>query len=323
MALFGTFRKRGTLLRNFLYDWRRFSGNSFVFKARTRENRRAMIHILAHSLEHGMALSEPREGYGQQKANSLIGKVETYLADYGPDASTDWALAVLGTYCGFHADRAHALPELERRLEKLNSAQSAAGTKGGVFELTKEQIAAATQIDYERFVQARHSVRQYADRPVSSGLIERAVRNAQCAPSVCNRQTCRVYALTDKKAIAEALAYQSGNAGFGHELGALFVITANMEHLNLVGERYQGWIDGGIFAMSLLLALHAEGLGTCCLNWSTEMERDQALRRHLAIPDEELVITMMGAGHLKDRFSVPVSKRKPLDSVLVMKHPGP
>jgi nitroreductase len=101
----------------------------------------------------------------------------------------------------------------------------------------------------------------------------------------------------------------------------LFVITADMGQMNLPGERYQGWIDGGLFAMTLALALHARGLGACFLNWSVPSRTDRALRRMIGIPDSELVITMMSAGHLKDRFAVPVSQRKPLDAVLVTDPP--
>ncbi len=307
------------LLANSIYDWRRYSRHSFAVRSRTRENNRAIIHILAHALEHGMSLSAPRPGFGRQKANSLAGKLESYIDEYGPDRTTDMAIAVLGAYRDFHAERGLNLSDLADRLDAISrSPFDDEPAEGGTLPITRAQIEAATGFDYDRFIRARHSVRQFADRPVGVETIKRAVVNAQRAPSVCNRQTCRVYALTNKEAIASTLNYQSGNAGFGHEIGVLFVITSDMQQLNLIGERYQGWVDGGIFAMCLLLSLHAENLGTCCLNWSVEKERDRALRAHLGIPDEELVITMMAAGHLKETFAVPVSKRKSLGDVLVL-----
>lgn len=42
------------------------------------------------------------------------------------------------------------------------------------------------------------------------------------------------------------------------------------------------------------------------------------MRRCVGIPDGELVITMISAGHLKQEFSVPVSQRKPLEDVLII-----
>ncbi|MGV2077088.1 MULTISPECIES: hypothetical protein [unclassified Rhizobium] len=35
-----------------------------------------------------------------------------------------------------------------------------------------------------------------------------------------------------------------------------------------------------MFAMKLALGLHAEGLGTCMLNWSAARDQDQMLRRN-------------------------------------------
>jgi nitroreductase len=316
---------RWQLITNFAYDWHRYQRHSFVLRSRTREHRKAMLHILAHSLEHGMALSHPRHGFGQEKAASLTAKLEAYLEDFGPDASTDWVQNVLTAYLEHHTRDGIDIAWLVNHLAALPSYDAERGVNaqaGGVEHVTKQDIEEATNFDFDRFMQMRHSVRQYSGTPVSERAIRRAVANAQCAPSVCNRQTCRVYALTEKEAIRQALTYQSGNAGFGHEIGALFVITANVQHLNLIGERYQGWIDGGIFAMALLLSLHAQGLGTCCLNWSVDKKRDRELREHLQIPEEELIITMMAAGHLKDDFTVPVSRRKPLDSVLILDPAG-
>jgi hypothetical protein len=48
------------------------------------------------------------------------------------------------------------------------------------------------------------------------------------------------------------LSYQNGNSGFGHTVPALFVITSDMRIFEKSGERNQGWVDGGLFAMALV-----------------------------------------------------------------------
>ena len=87
------------------------------------------------------------------------------------------------------------------------------------------------------------------------------------------------------------------------------------------GERYQGWVDGGMFAMSLAYGFHAEGLGAVMLNWSVTLRRDRELRALTGIPDSSLVITMIGFGNLPERLTVPVSQRKPLDLALALNAP--
>lgn len=310
------------LAANFAYDWRRYARHSFVLARGRREHRRAMIHILTHSLEHGMSLPEPRRGFGREKAASLTRKLGDYLADYGSDASCAWAMSALRAYAGFHARDGVEMVDLTAELDRLaERCGGDASCAGGTETVRARDISEAVAFDFDRFMRTRNSVRQYAPRPVDPELIRAAVANAQQSPSVCNRQTCRVYALTGPEAIRRVLAFQSGNAGFGQEVAVLFVVTSDMQHLNLIGERYQGWIDGGIFAMALALSLHAKGLGACFLNWSVTADIDRAMRRCVGIPDCELVITMMSAGHLKDEFAVPVSQRKPLDDILVMNPP--
>lgn len=229
-------------------------------------------------------------------------------------------MATLASYFNFHRRHDFDLSALEAEFKQLSGeiGLSDVECSGGFETVTAEQIQAAASIDFGQFLRQRHSVRQYAEGTIEPAAIRRIVENAQQCPSVCNRQACRVYALTDPNDVQTVLTYQAGNSGFHQEISTLFVVTANIGGMNLIGERYQGWIDGGIFAMTLALSIHAEGLGACFLNWSTEPGQDRALRQCLAIPDKELVITMMAAGRLKTEFPVPVSHRKNLDEVLIL-----
>lgn len=311
------------LARNAFYDYRRYAKSSFAVRSAGRENRRAIIRILTHYIEGGMSFPDVRLGYGQEKIQSIFAKLRLYVADYEVDETVLWALATIHNYLDYHRARDEPLEEIEAELSRLRTTFGLVETvdTGGSEIVTAEAIRSAVDFDFTSFLQNRHSVRQYRPGPVDEATIRRAVANAQQSPNVCNRQTCRVYALNRREDVQDILGYQAGNAGFRQEIETVFVITSNMEHLNLIGERYQGWIDGGIFAMTLALSLHAEGLGACFLNWSVELEQDRALRRRLNIADSELVITMMSAGHLKDEFRVPVSQRKPLDDVLVLNPP--
>ncbi|WP_419909008.1 nitroreductase family protein [Hoeflea sp.] len=311
------------LADNFHYDYKRYSTHSFVSTGTTREHRRAIIRILTHYIEGGMSFPDVRLGYGREKIDSILDKLDRYISDFGHDETVAWALATITDYLAFHKERGHAVDDVANRLHSLQQRHDVLPAQGGGGSetVTREQIAQATDFDFSRFLVTRHSVRQYADGPVDDETIRRIVTNAQECPNVCNRQTAKVYAFNDRPVVQELLEYQAGNAGFRQEIQTLFIVTANIAHMNLIGERYQGWIDGGIFAMTLALSIHAEGLGACFLNWSVEKEQDLALRQRVGIPDNEIVITMMSAGHLKERFRVPVSARKPLRAVLALNPP--
>lgn len=313
---------RIALVRNAIYDYRRYAKSSFAIKSSGRENRRAIIRILTHYIEGGMSFPDVRLGYGQEKIQSLIAKLRSYVADFEVDETVQWALATLQNYLDYHHANGSPLTDIEEEVSQLRSQFGLTElADGGSETVTARDIRSAVDFDFAAFLNNRHSVRQYRPGPVDEATIRKAVANAQQSPNVCNRQTCRVYALNQRDKVQKVLDYQAGNTGFRQEIETVFVITSNMQHLNLIGERYQGWIDGGIFAMTLALSLHAEGLGACFLNWSVELEQDRALRECLGIPDNELVITMMSAGHLKDEFRVPVSQRKPLQDVLILNPP--
>ncbi len=323
--LLAALRRRTALMRNVAYDTRRFLRAAYLGDARTRESRKAQIHLQAHFLEHGLSLRAPRPGFGRDRAAELCAATELYIADYGVDASAEIAVKALAAYAAFNAESGGAIGALAGTIAALGTRIERARAElfGGTEEVTAEGIRQQAAMDFLRFMDARHSVRNYADRPVERDAIERAVRAAQQTPSSCNRQTCRAYVFTAKADIARVLAFQQGHRGFGDQLGGLAVVTSDLRHWNAVGERYQGWIDGGMFAMTLALALHAEGLGACMLNWSTTADIDRAMRAFVGIPDEELVITMIGFGHMPERFKVPRSQRKPLDEVLRLAPPLP
>lgn len=323
IATRSTFPRRLTaawaLLVNYAYDYGRYRKAWFVAGAQSREQRRAHILLLGHSLERGLSLASPRPGFGIEKVRQLGAELNEYLTMFGQDDTTDTARAVLEAYAAFNA--AHGADAVVAR-NILAEAAIRAGTtdkavEGGAELVRADDIRKRSAIDFLAMVEARHSIRHYADRPVEFEKIERAVRAAQQTPSSCNRQTCKVYCYTNKKSIARIMALHDGNRGFGEQLGGVFVVTVDLLHWNSIGERNQGWVDGGMFAMSLLLGLHAEGLGACTLNWSATREQDRAMRACLVLPDNEIIITLVGFGHMPDEFRVPVSKRRPLDKVLI------
>ena len=68
--------------------------------------------------------------------------------------------------------------------------------------------------------------------------------------------------------------------------------------------------------MTLVYALHAQGLGTCCLNWSVEPSQDKAFKAAAGLPKHDAVIMLLAVGHLPEAFDVARSHRRPIDEVL-------
>lgn len=78
-------------------------------------------------------------------------------------------------------------------------------------------------------------------------------------------------------------------------------------------EHYQHWIDSGMFAMSVIYALHSLGVASCCLNWSQSPASDKKLRSCLDIKDNHTIIMMLAIGLPKENNNACISARRPLD----------
>lgn len=168
--------------------------------------------------------------------------------------------------------------------------------------------------DPRKFFLSRFSVRDFDCKKVLNEDIIKAIELALNTPSVCNRQASFVYCIYTREEIDRALSLQNGNRGFGHEVQCLLILCANLSAFDTAGERYQQWIDGGMFSMSVVWALHSLGLGSCCLNWSKGPVDDMRLRALVPINDEHTVLMMLAVGFPRENLKVCYSARKPVDT---------
>lgn len=314
-----TLRERFALWRAYRHDHRWYARVSGTFGPRRRRASLEAALIKAyHRIEKGLALAQPRPGFGRDAIDTLLDDGAYYLRHHGQGLTIARLINVLDEYVAFNERHGVDLGWLRPRLQALKAAAAGgpASAEGGTRELTRQDIVDAAAIDFTRFVEHRFSIRQFSDEPVTDAQIEQAVRLAKRSPSVCNRESGHVFVASDPATMARVLALQNGNRGFGEQAGRVLVITSRVDTFLTVGERYQCWIDGGLFAMTLIYALHAQGLGTCCLNWSVEPATDLALKRVSGIPDGHAVIMMLAVGHLPEALRVAQSPRRPLSDVM-------
>lgn len=310
-------RAEWRLLGALVSDWRRFRRQSGLLHDSRLVVEARMIKAY-HRIEKGLALAEPRPGFGADAVSGLRTDLADYITHFGADRTTRAALNCLREYERFNAASGMDTHDLAKQLDalELRHGPSVTHDEGGTVEVSRDAIHATSLRDLSAFFASRYSVRQFSDRPVDTALIEAAVRMAQKAPSVCNREAGRLFIAEGKALKALALSHQNGNRGFGEQADKVLIVGASLSCFHTVGERYQAWIDGGMYAMSLVYALHSLGLGSCCLNWSVEPATDRALREAIALPQDVQVIMMLAVGHLPERFRVAQSPRRPLPSVM-------
>lgn len=269
-----------------------------------------------HVIEKGLCMPDFRPGFGQDVVRGLVRSLRTLEQhSFGGacvDGQIEAARATLREYDDRHRSIGFDISEILRDEDRelwLNSS----GPRGGSrpFEPCPPDEVGG----FERVVRGRASVRDLdPERIPSRDRILKCIELALRAPSVCNRQTARVHVFSGPSA-QKVLSHQSGNRGFGHKLPMVLVVTSDLRYFTGTVERYQGWIDGGMFSMLLLLALHTAGLGAVALNWSVRNTTDRALRADAALPEHERVIMLIGCGYPKEGCRVPVSARRAASDV--------
>lgn len=186
----------------------------------------------------------------------------------------------------------------------------------GTVMMTQQDLRKGILINANDFFNSRYSVREYSDTKICRDKLNAAISLSLKTPSACNRQPWHVYHISDSKKIQKALAHQSGNKGFNDKIQDLLVICSDIRAFNPGSERYQHWIDGGMYAMSLVYTLHSKGIASCCLNWSHQGSNDLAFRKEFKeILPPHTIIMMIAIGEPQDLNKLCVSPRRPFEEI--------
>ena len=305
---------RDTIL-HYLYDLKLFWKYSGAFRGNSRQHRIARLIMLYHSLEKGLSLDSPRQGFGAEKVSALVIELKAYLKDFGrEDVVVEHCLSALRSYSD-HSSGMEISVKVNQFLEDFDIPAGRAATT----TVFKDRITAiCDRFSFEEFTKCRHSIRNFSDDPVDEKDLYDAIRIAQKTPSVCNRQTSRVHILTGEKK-NQVLAIQAGSRGFSERIHAILIVTSDRRNFVSIGERNQCWVDSGMFWRSLVYALHSLQLGTCCLNWSLPRGRDIIGKRAAAIPEYEAVAMIIAVGHIPQQLEVARSNRLKLSDIVFKK----
>lgn len=295
----------------YLYDFSRYfkyAGWVFHYRQSVRDYKAVKIY---HRLEKSLSFRERDAKSGWGAASDLVNHLKkswkkdnsyTYHEKIGLKVLGDFiVVASVGNNYGNKAI-----------VEFWEQQKKSAAAVGGVLKKDAASLLQGKLRDPERFFLSRFSVRDFSCESVSNEDVERAIKLALNTPSVCNRQASFVYCLNTRSEIDRALSLQNGNRGFGHEVPCLLILCADISAFDTAGERYQYWIDGGMFSMSIVWALHSLGLTSCCLNWSKGPLDDMRLRKLINIKDEHTILMMLAVGAPRENLRVCYSARRPV-----------
>jgi len=313
-------KQRLRLAWAFFQDFQLYSKYAALpFQTPNRENLKAMIIVDSHRIEKALSLKHPRPGFGKAVVEGLVAHLNEYETRFGADPLTGIAINVLQGYCDFNTGHGIENPELRTQIESLRQRPGCVQTEdGGVIQINREAVWRDAKVDLQRVFKSRYSVRDFTKEDVDPQLIEQAVAMAQKTPSVCNRQNWKAYVYSETDRKTRLVELQNGNRGFGGAIPKIIIVACDLQGFVPIWERNQAWIDGGMFAMSLVYGLHSLGLGTCCLNLCHDRQTDRRMKAEGRIPDSEVLLMMIAVGQLPETFRVAQSPRKALSDAMIV-----
>lgn len=275
----------------------------------------ASITRFYHTIEKGLAYEDYRAGFGENNVKSLVKSMEQYVSK-GFDTTAffyETALSVLNAYVEKNRQHGYEDKELENRIKTLpGKANECGGTIIVSAPVNPEQLT------YKELVSERHSIRHFSSEPVSIEKLKKAISLAQYTPSACNRQGWKTRIIASKNKINAILENQNGNRGFGHEFDKLLLITADLRAQQKNREIFQAFIDGGMYAESVINSLYYYGIGSVPLSAALTQEQEKKVRDISGIDAGEVLIMFIGIGNYPEGESLTThSARRDTDILLL------
>lgn len=279
----------------------------------------ADLQIRVHAIEKGLSIGSCRAGFGQPKVVALLEDLSRFITQF-PHANIDEAVAVIARYISFNraqgVDVAHIVEMYERLCTVYTLHQEL--EVGTVMQQRSETVKSAHS-SFDTFSKSRFSVRDFdPSGNVDVKDIISAIDLARKAPSACNRQPVFAHIYEGDKAQA-LFEYQGGCKGFSQDMQYAILITADMRKY-FIQERHQMYVDGGLFAMDLLLALHYKELATIPLTTAFKERVVKKMLKKFDVPCNEVPILLIGVGAYKDSYKVAVSHRNPVEDYYHLHH---
>ena len=310
-----------TATRAYMYDIKRRVHDKIYNDGEAVKVKRDLT-VAYHIVEKGLTMPETRPGFGKQVIINLTNLVARYekLGLNKDDVEFEQTISVLKEYQEFHKQIGHILEEdISKR---LNIIKEKYPNVTGIKQIRTTSADFFQQVNepFDRFCFSRYSVRNYTSQEIPLSVLERCVELAMRSPSFCNRQPNRVYVVKSAEKKQGILELQNGNRGFGHLAETLLVVTSVISVTKDIHERHENHLNGGMFIMTLINALHFHKIGACSLNWSVSKTNDLKMRKLINIPENEVILLVISCGYLPDKLSIASSPRKPVKDICFVRN---
>ncbi len=268
------------------------------------------LTIATHALEKGMSIGRARIGFGIPKALELIEGLQYYLRIGGNIDFVNESCSVIKQYLDFNELKGADMTLVKDHFKDFcirNNISIVA--YGGVFNLDHSAILDNERASFDVFSQSRFAIRDFGTIPISRQNIEKALKLCERTPTACNRQSQRVHVYLRQDMKNKILNLQGGGRGFIDDMQGAILICSDLRCYDFY-ELNLPYVDGALYAMNLLYALHYYDIATIPLTMGHKTKYTKKIMKGMNIPSNEVPVLLIGIGSFKNHYKVAQSHRK-------------
>ncbi|NLA10712.1 MAG: nitroreductase [Firmicutes bacterium] len=163
-------------------------------------------------------------------------------------------------------------------------------------------------MDLYEALEGRRSIRRYTGDPVPDEALPKLLNAARIAPSWSNKQCWSFIVVRDqsrKEKLAASMPADNPCRRAIAEAPVVIVLCADPEASGRPDGKEYYLLDAGLAMQQLMLAAHAEGLGSCWVAWFDEAAAREACR----VPEPYRVVALTPLG-VPARTPLPRPRKK-------------
>ncbi|GAE84493.1 nitroreductase family protein [Bacteroides reticulotermitis] len=271
---------------------------------------RTDLMIRTHAIEKGMSMGSMKVGFGRPKVLSLINDLQHFVEINGDVEFVEESVSIINQYLIFNEKNGADMQEVRDHLDRLceRNCIIPQPSFGGILNLDFSETKRLSLLDFGTFSQSRYSIRDFSDIPIDLEIIKSALKLCERTPSACNRQSWRIYVFCSNSKRLKLFNLQEGCKGFSSKMQYGILVCGDLSSYN-INELHQVYVDGGLYAMNLMYALHYLGVANIPLTMGHKQKYINNIKRQLNIPENEIPIVLIGVGSYKEKYKVAVSHR--------------
>ena len=271
-----------------------------------------------HRIEKGIAVADGKRAFAEDYLGDTVCILSNLLHSmtgcHGDNWElTTWAIRILDQYFAVVPQTEIIMSEKVRYRNLRHSI-----IHGLLPRVSRGQLIEKdpdTQKLFEDMMRKRHSVRQYLEKPVGRGVIDKAVEIARLAPSACNRQAFFYHIFDYAEDVENIRKLTYGISCFSDYIPGIALLIGTYDAYEYEYDRHLPFVDASLSAMCFVQALWCEGVGSCFINWPDSNEYAQGLKEIVNLEPWHLPIMAITYGYPSNEYYVPESVRKSVNAM--------